>query len=102
MSIYLRPPFGARPVHFRLPELVLSSQGLSTTLICFSAIMPFLRKLSLAFVLAITASCNAASAVLTPALDAQIAAVVKNEKVPGYAFAVVHLDGDLEYRWFGN
>jgi hypothetical protein len=64
--------------------------------------MPFLRKLSLAFVLAITASCNAASPILTHALDAQIAAVVKNGKVPGYAFAVVHPDGDLEYRWFGN
>jgi hypothetical protein len=64
--------------------------------------MPFLRKLPLAFVLAIAASCNAASTILTPALDAQIAAVVRQAKVPGYAFAVVHPDGDLEYRWFGN
>jgi hypothetical protein len=64
--------------------------------------MPFLRKLPVALILAITASCNAASAILTPALDAQLAAVVGQFPMPGYAFAVVHPDGDVEYRTFGN
>jgi hypothetical protein len=63
--------------------------------------MSFSRKSLLALVFA-AAACNAAKPILTPALDAQISAVVKQYPLPGYAFAVIHPDGEIESRTWGN